>query len=59
MPLWKAMMPASRDVTSRMPVVIPAHGPNSSTIGVRTKAVESPDSRAAPAASRPARGRSS
>ena len=51
MPLWKAMMPASRDVTSRMPVAVPAHGPNNSTIGVSTKEVESPDSRAAPAAS--------
>ncbi len=51
MPLWKAMMPASREVTSRMPVTVPAHGPNSSTMGVSTKEVESPDSRAAPAAS--------
>ena len=31
-------------------MVTPAHGPNSSTMGVSTNAVESPDSRAAPAA---------
>ncbi|MNG34615.1 hypothetical protein D3C84_1211440 [compost metagenome] len=51
MPLWKAMMPASSEVTSRTPAVIPAQGPNISTMGPITKDVASPDSRAAPAAS--------
>ena len=59
MPLWNAMTPASRDVTSRIPVLIPAHGQNSSTIGANTKVVESPDSRVAPAASTTCVARSS